>query len=217
MQAAGAKGLAVKEEAFIRILPALEPDALHKLSAAKATVIFTSAHAVQIVFSAINTQPPWQVFCLSGATKAAVARFMDARAIQDTAMDGATLAEKILARKDIKECLFFCGRKRMNSLPRMLSEKNISLKEITVYDTLLTPKEIKDRYDGILFFSPTAVASFFAVNDLPSHTVLFSVGHTTTQALKKYSGNMIITGKYPAAGHLIELAASFDFDAGRPS
>ena len=67
-----------------------------------------------------------------------------------------------------------------------------SVTELIVYDTRLTPVKLNNQPDAILFFSPTAVKSFFSMNELISRTKIICHGKTTAAALKQLlpaSGN----------------------------
>ncbi len=87
-----------------------------------------------------------------------------------------------------------------------LKNKGIKLTEIIVYQTTLTPVAIEKKYDGILFFSPSAVESFFSRNTIPPTTTLFSIGTSTVEALKKFSSNKIIKGDEPDKVKLVTKA-----------
>ena len=110
---------------------------------------------------------------------------------------------------NVKEVTFFCGNLRMNHLPNRLSAGGIQVKEIMVYQTELTPIAITKEYEAILFFSPSAVHSFFSINTTPVHTVLFSIGETTTAAIETYCNNKVITSSWPAEADMLEMATAY--------
>jgi uroporphyrinogen-III synthase len=80
---------------------------------------------------------------------------------------------------------FFCGNKRLDTLPKGLSSSGFEVKEYLIYHTVPTPHKIFRNYDAILFFSPSAVESFFLVNEWRTGTVAVSIGLTTSQTLRK--------------------------------
>ena len=49
--------------------------------------------------------------------------------------------------------------------------------------------KIKQKWDGILFFSPTGVKSFFAENKI-ANSAAFCIGQTTASEVKKYTANV---------------------------
>ncbi len=147
--------------------------------------VFTSANAVKAVAENITVQPVWQIFCISGATKDAVAAHFGQCEIVAAENYGKDLAEKIIQHK-ISEVVFFCGSKRLNTIPDALKADNIQMKEVVVYETVLTPQKLEKSYNGILFFSPSAVESFFSVNSISEDVVTFAIGNTTAKALEKF-------------------------------
>ncbi|MCW3119764.1 MAG: Uroporphyrinogen synthase, partial [Chitinophagaceae bacterium] len=86
---------------------------------------------------------------------------------------------------------------------------DIDVHEIIVYHTIAVPKKITKRYDGIIFFSPSAVDSFFKINKTQENTILFAIGNTTSNRIKKYSENKIIISKTPDKDHMIREVANY--------
>jgi uroporphyrinogen-III synthase len=160
-------------------------------------IVFTSANAVESVKKYLHPyvnfeSVQWKVFCLSGKTKQAVETIDDlSRSVIDTATDAAALAKKIIESK-IKELVFFCGDQRRDDLPGILKKEGVKVHEVIVYTTVETPVRTKDNFDAILFFSPTAVTSFFSVNQLMPHVVCFAIGHTTAHSVGEFTANEVI-------------------------
>ena len=175
----------------------------------KITALFTSVNAVNAVFSSIDKKPEWKIFCISGATKNALSNIINETKIIGTADNASALADKIVENTTVKSCVFFCGNQRLNTLPDKLLRQNIHLEELVVYRTIPAPKKIEKQYDGILFFSPSAVESFFSVNKIDNKTVLFSIGKTTTKAIRKFTNNQIITAQFPAAESVVKEVKRF--------
>lgn len=173
------------------------------------TAIFTSANSVVSVFSVIHTKPDWRIFCTSGATKEALLNFADKIEIIDTAHNASALADKILEHQHIGLCVFFCGNQRLNSLPDKLLRHGLNVEEVVVYETIASPKRLDSVYKGILFFSPSAVESFFSANEIDNTIVLFSVGKTTTKAIRKFTKNTIITAHFPSAESVVKEARRY--------
>jgi uroporphyrinogen-III synthase len=170
-----------------------------------ATVIFTSMNAVEAVAEFLfDEQPAWKIFCIGNTTKELVQKYFGEDKIAGTAQDALALAEVIIADGETSEIIFFCGDKRRDELPSALKAANIDVQEIIVYETIQVQHKIEKDYHGVLFFSPSAVESFFSVNKLNSETALFAIGNTTAQAIKKYCNNKIITGEDPGKQNLVE-------------
>jgi uroporphyrinogen-III synthase len=85
----------------------------------------------------------------------------------------------------------------------------VGVKEIVVYKTIATPKKIEKKYDGILFFSPSAVKSFFQENKLDDQTILFAIGNTTADEVKKFSNSKIVVSDAPDKKTLLNKVFSY--------
>ena len=85
----------------------------------------------------------------------------------------------------------------------MLRQRGIDVNEIIVYQTINLPHKIEQEYHGILFFSPSAVQSFFQKNKLSDTTILFAIGNTTANEIKKFTNNKIIISDSPGKENLV--------------
>jgi uroporphyrinogen-III synthase len=175
----------------------------------QAAVVFTSAKAVEAVSAQLeNIQPHWSIFCLGHATKMAVEKEFDPKLIELTADDASKLAAAIV-QLGLPEVIFFCGNLRREELPEMLREGGTDVREMTVYETSIVPRRVEGEYDGILFFSPSAVEGFFRLNHVSPKTILFAIGKTTAAALSSRVQNKIILADEPDKEGLVEEAIRF--------
>jgi uroporphyrinogen-III synthase len=175
-----------------------------------ATVVFTSMNAVEAVAVHAGKQyPAWNIFCIGHTTRDLATRYFGASSITGTADNALLLAEVIIGRNVHQPVVFFCGDQRRNELPDKLRQYNIPVQEITVYTTTATSATIDKPYNGILFFSPSAVHSFFISNTLSSETVLFAIGETTANSIREHTTNTIITADTPGKNNLAELAIHY--------
>ncbi|MGN6434894.1 MAG: uroporphyrinogen-III synthase [Agriterribacter sp.] len=195
--------------AFIQNIPDVSnvtSDIIQQLSTEDIVAVFTSIHAVEVIKSELTSGvPSWKIFCTGGATKEALLEIFSESAIVATAKNASGLADKILQYPYIKEVYFFCSKQRLNDLPETLAAADVKVKEIIVYQTVGTPVTINTHYQGILFFSPSAVHSFFSVNTIPISTTLFSIGKTTTATIESYCSNEVITSQWPGEANLLDL------------
>lgn len=209
---AGKQSWLTDEIPFIKIVPDESEnirERIHALASQKIGTIFTSINTVKAVTGQLTKVPQWCIFCISGATQNALLQLFSPQAIQATAKNAALLSEEILAHNQFRELVFFCGNRRMDELPTRLRAEGISVKEVEVYQTILTPVHLTKVYQAILFFSPSAVQSFFSINTLPAHTVLFSVGDTTTAALSARCNNTILTCNRPSEEGMIQMITDY--------
>ena len=173
------------------------------------TVVFTSMNAVKAVAELLTTKPDWQIFSMGGITKELVIQYFGRSALKNSAKNATLLAEKIINEGDCKEITFFCGDQRLDDLPETLFKAGILVNEEIVYTTIETPVMVERTYQGIIFFSPSAVHSFFSLNTLPIDTVIFSIGKTTSAVSHSYCSNKIITSEWPGKEQLVHRALDF--------
>lgn len=172
-----------------------------------------------------------RVYCIQGATKQAVEALLPEAAIIGIAPNSKELAELMLKDmeadaqlqhnilKDIshsadavkdghssqsKNITFCCGNIRRDELPDMLRNAGITVNEIVVYETHETPKPLSGTYDGIMFFSPSSVRSFFTSNALPANTICFAIGHTTGAALQERTASNVVTSPEASVDALLQ-------------
>jgi uroporphyrinogen-III synthase len=174
-----------------------------------AVIVFTSSNAVEAVGDYIqNKKLSWEIYCIGNTTKNSVIKYFGDNAVEATANNAAALAEKLISDKE-KHVYFFCGDKRRDELPDLLSRHNIIVNEIEVYTTIIHQHKIEKDYDAVLFFSPSAVQGFFKNNVIKEKTVLFAIGNTTADEIKKFSGNKIVVTNKPGKKELVENVIKF--------
>lgn len=169
-----------------------------------ATVVFTSINAVEAVaLYQEENQPAWEIYCLGTTTHQLVSKYFGEDLIKGTAKDALSLAELIVEDRFTDEVIFFCGDQRRDELPGILRNHDIEVNEIIVYQTIAVSHKLEKEYHGILFFSPSAAGSFFQHNKLPATTILFAIGNTTANEIKKYTANKIIISDAPGKVELV--------------
>jgi uroporphyrinogen-III synthase len=166
----------------------------------KELVAFTSSNAIAALKKYLNDyinpfEINWKIFSLSGKTKEALEDAAFGTVIE-TADNAKALAQKIIERK-VNDVVFFCGNKRREELPNILKEAGVKVQEIIVYETLETPTTAEKDIDAVLFFSPSAVQSFFSINQLNKEVVCFAVGSTTAGSIQHFTNNKIIICEQP--------------------
>lgn len=182
-----------------------------QLAPKEIAAVFTSMNAAEAVtdfLKAINAEPDWTIYTLGGVTHTILKNYFLGCQIFSSANNAAQLAEAIIENEET-EVFFFCGNQRRDELPGLLADKNITVEELVVYETIETPVSVKKKYDGLLFFSPSAVKSFFSANKIDADTVLFAIGSTTAQELKKFAANKILVATQPNKELLAEQAMDY--------
>ncbi len=207
VEEAAANGIVIDELSFIETESILSVEVQQEIQLASteiATVVFTSMNAVDAVTIFLDGhQPDWSIYSIGTATARLIKAYFGEERIAGTASDAASLAELIAADRFTDQVIFFCGDQRRDDLPDILRKNDIEVNEIGVYQTIATPHKIEKDYFGILFFSPSAVQSFFSKNKATSRTILFAIGNTTANEIRKYSDNKIIISDEPGKENLV--------------
>jgi uroporphyrinogen-III synthase len=184
----------IEELSFIEtraILNAELSEKIKELSTQKLIVVFTSMNAVEAVAAEINSEVDWCVYSMGNTTKKLVEEKLKPRKIIAAAENAEELARHIID-DDIKEVIFFCGNIRRDELPNKLKSQKVKVEEVVVYETIEIENVVSKAYDGILFFSPSAVKSFFKNNKVAQQTQLFAIGKTTAETLRQFANKKII-------------------------
>jgi len=207
------KGVGIQVLPFIEIRKIETPELkshLALLALQKIDVAFTSTHAVESVAMNLATKPEhWRISCIGGVTKEAVVKHFGEKYLGARARNASALARKIVVAAVAKEVYFFCGDQRLDDLPETLRSNNIPVQEVIVYQTLQTPQEVEEDFDGVMFFSPTAVHSFFSLNTVRMDVVMFSIGKTTTATIQSYCTNKVVTSEWPGQENLVDKVIEY--------
>jgi uroporphyrinogen-III synthase len=174
----------------------------------KKNIVFTSAHAVKIVSECLKCKPDWKIYCIRQETRIAVEKFFGSQPVRRFA-DNAWLLSGLMIEDGIQDALFFCGDQRLDILPENLKNHGIRLEEYVVYETRLTPVLLSEIPDALLFFSPTAVHSFFSMNELPPAVAVFAMGKTTASALKKFTELPVLISPEADKAFVLKMAMEY--------
>jgi uroporphyrinogen-III synthase len=214
IEKAAFQNISIETISFIEVKKMVSAEVAQRielLSKEKTTVVFTSMNAVEIVVATVPVNPlmpDWKIYCIGGATFTLVKKYWPYDNIVFTAKNATELAGAIAA-DDVERVVFFCGDKRREELPALLQQQNIPVEELMVYETIETPRVIDRAYDGMMFFSPSAVTSFFSCNKPVEETIFFAIGNTTANTIKQFASNSIIVSDFPAKDQLVDKAIKY--------
>lgn len=105
-----------------------------------------------------------------------------------------TLSKFIIGNCQHESFFHFCGNLAINVLDNDLPLQNIQYKKVTVYNTEEINPLITEKYHAAVFFSPSGVRSFAKQNSFQD-MVLFSIGETTSNELKKLTSKPVFTSE----------------------
>lgn len=164
-------------------------------------LIFTSKEAVKSVLKS-ETKNVLSKSCLCVGSK--TRSFLEKKGF--TVLESTDYAEELIqiiaSKYKSNTFTFFCGNIRRNTIPAFFQQNKIAYNEIVVYETKLKPHQIKESFDGVLFYSPSGVNSFLENNTLGNKTC-FCIGTTTAKALENKTKNIVIASQ-PTVEHVID-------------
>jgi len=179
-----------------------------ELSKVNNNLIFTSQNAVQSILQHPKCEDlkSKDVFSIGMKTK----DLLTENGFNVVAYTGyaADLAEIISLIYSEESFTFFSGNLRRDVLPNTLKENGITFNEIEVYETKITSKKITKKLDGILFFSPSGVESYFKMNTIKDETC-FCIGETTAEALENKKVKTIVIADKPSVENVIEEVVEY--------
>lgn len=194
IEEAASQTIIIEQLSFIHTTPIEDVSItkrIQELSGQNCTVIFTSMNAVEAVANKIERAPNWKIYSIGNTTKKLIEEKLSPSQIIATADNAVRLGERLMDDK-VEHVVFFCGNIRRDELPNKLRSEKVMVEEVIVYETTETPSALHKEYDGILFFSPSAVHSFYKTNQPDKHTHLFAIGKTTAEAIRQYQNKKII-------------------------
>lgn len=117
------------------------------------------------------------------------------------------LSQFIIENSVNEKFLHFCGDIALDILDEKLPLQNISYNKIPVYKTELLYPKIDEKYQAIVFFSPSGVRSFAKFNPF-GDVKIYSIGKTTTSELEKLTDHTIITSSKNTLADLLNLISA---------
>lgn len=199
---AGRNGILIDCVPFIDIRYKRVADIRQQLGKINAgdTFIFTSQHAVQAAVDILKNLEN-KTYCISGATCDAVRQ--TALKVIATAGYASDLVNLIEINKDTGYVLF-CGDKRLPTIPNFLQQRQLKLSEVVCYENIASPKKVEQHYEGVMFYSPSGVDSYFKLNRAAPHQKYYCIGNTTAKAISNYSRGNIIIAEKPGIPAMLE-------------
>ena len=155
-------------------------------------VIFTSKNGLEALLYNYSSEDLnfENIYCVGRRTKRLIKTKLGIVAHLENSAE--KLANYISENLKEKEVTFFCGNKRREELPEILSKNNITVNEVETYKTVLTSEKIDPKYSGILFYSPSGVESFLK-NNKTSNRIAFCIGETTATEARIHFETVIVS------------------------
>jgi uroporphyrinogen-III synthase len=98
---------------------------------------------------------------------------------------------------------FICGSKRLPIVEEVFRDKQLKLQVLVVYKTTRTPRKFFEKWDAILFFSPSGVHSFHEQNK--QAPLAICIGETTAECAQTY-GHPTVLSKNQTKKSVVQAA-----------
>ncbi|MDO6595961.1 hydroxymethylbilane synthase [Oceanihabitans sp. 2_MG-2023] len=167
-------------------------------------VVITSQNAVEALlqnFSAVELQFE-NIYCVGRRTKRLIEKRIGK--VKHTEPNATKLATYLVDYIEGTEVTYFCSDLRLDAIPTILTENNITVNEIEAYQTKLDAVKLEDTVEAILFYSPSTVQSFKQENNVKDNMIAFCIGETTAKEAKKHFKDIRIA-KVPTVESVIQL------------
>ena len=165
-------------------------------------VIITSKNAVEALlhnFSAVELQFK-NIYCVGRRTKRMVEKRIGE--VKHTETNAKKLANYLVDYIEGTEVTYFCSDLRLDDLPNILSENNLTVNEVEAYQTKFDSLSVPETVDGVMFYSPSTVQSYRKQN--VAKGIAFCIGETTAKEASKHFKDVHIA-KVPTVESVIEL------------
>lgn len=167
-------------------------------------VIITSKNAVESLvtnYSAAELQFK-NIYCVGRRTKKMIENRIGK--VLHTEKNAKKLAEYLVDFIEGTEVTYFCSDVRLDDLPTILSENNITVNEVEAYATKLDSINLPETVEAVLFYSPSTVQSYKQENTVSENTIAFCIGETTAKEASKHFKDVRVA-KVPTVESVIEL------------
>ncbi|MDP5231651.1 MAG: hydroxymethylbilane synthase [Cellulophaga sp.] len=192
--------LSVASEDFLRI----SLNRIPKLSLKKEiqNVIITSQNAVEAILASFSPEELHfkNIYCVGRKTKRLIEKHIGK--VTHFENSGEELAKYLVDYLEGTEVTYFCSDIRLDTIPTVLQENNITVHEVEAYSNKQAPVKTPKSTLGVLFYSPSTVQSYLQENS--ADVIAYCIGDTTAKEAKK-SFSDVRVAKTPTIESVIDL------------
>lgn len=165
-------------------------------------VIITSKNGVESILNSFTKDELnfKNIYCVGRRTKKLIEQKIGKVTFQ--ARNASKLAEYLSNELQGKEVTYFCSDLRLDTLPTVLAENEITVHEIEAYKTMYSPVIVKEYVNGVLFYSPSTVESYMQENS--ADKIAFCIGESTAKEARKHFDNVQVAN-LPTVESVIEM------------
>jgi hydroxymethylbilane synthase len=172
----------VDSEDFIQVNPSRIPSVI--LKSKIKNVIITSQNAVEAILTHSTGDKLFfeNIYCVGRKTKRLIEKRIGP--VKHQEKNAAKLAHYLVEYMEGLEVTYFCSDQRLDDLPTILAENNITVNEVEAYRIKYSPIGIDTKVEGVLFFSPSGIQSYLLKN--PADKIAYCIGETTARLARKH-------------------------------
>lgn len=165
-------------------------------------VIITSKNGVEAILNNFTKEELnfKNIYCVGRRTKKLITQKIGE--VKHSEKNAQKLAEYLSENIKGEEVTYFCSDLRLDTLPTVLSENDITVHEVEAYKTMYSPAEVSEKVEGVLFYSPSTVESYIQKNG--TDKVAFCIGTSTAKEAAKHFEKVEVA-KVPTVESVIEL------------
>ncbi|NCP52795.1 MAG: hydroxymethylbilane synthase [Flavobacteriales bacterium] len=196
--------ITVKSSDFIKISLNRIPKTILKSNLKN--VIITSKNAVEAIITNLSSEELQfkNIYCVGRRTKQLIEKKIGQ--VTHSENNAKNLANYLVDYMEGTEITYFCSDIRLDELPKILEENNITLHEVEAYKTVHSSIKVDESTEAIMFYSPSTVQSYMLQNK--PKKIAFCIGETTAEEAKKHFKDVRIA-KVPTVESVIELVNDY--------
>ncbi len=190
----------IDSEDFIKTSPNRIP--VKVLKTEMQNVVITSKNAIEALLTNVSADELQfkNIYCVGRRTKRMIEKRIGP--VKHFEKNAKKLAEHIVDYLEGTEVTYFSSNIRMDDLPDLLTENNITVNEIEAYKTKFTPVNVDKNVKGVLFFSPSTVESYLQLNK--PDKIAYCIGESTAKVARVHFDDVRVA-KIPVVESVIDL------------
>ncbi|WP_339916122.1 hydroxymethylbilane synthase [Yeosuana marina] len=196
--------ISVKSADFIKVSINRIPKTILKSNLKN--IIITSKNAVESLITNFTAEELQfnSIYCVGRRTKKLIEQKIGS--VTHSENNAKNLANYLVDYIEGTEVTYFCSNLRLDELPQILEENNITVNEVEAYQTVYSSIKVDESTEGVMFYSPSTVESYISQNK--PKKIAFCIGETTAKEAKKHFKD-VRTAKVPTIESVIELVNEY--------
>lgn len=158
------------------------------------TVVITSQNAVKAFakYYPKENLKESHVYCVGEKTNSALEK--NGFRVKGVALYSKDLGEKLVKLSNTRAIVLFGGNLHRPELGEIANKNGIDFKVVEVYETVFCSQKLRDKYDGIVFLSPSAIQSYLQEN-VSAESVAFCIGTSTGKVASAFFKKVILSNE----------------------